>query len=189
MIPKKAIVLSSDDEPAPARSKSVAKSAPRATSRPVVTRKPALAKRKILSDSESEEENYKPQPKRQSLGGRDGKKSDDEGTKSIKKGKRKNDDNFDVSRLCFWVTFTHCPYSRWMLITKMSIILTMKTSRGKSPSQNQLQKSLLLFLRSPHQSRNRPHLRFLRWKRKNQRRRKKKSLSVSSVFLPMMPCP
>ncbi|OXH38542.1 replication factor C subunit 1 [Cryptococcus neoformans] len=91
----KAIVLSSDDEPAPARSKSVAKSAPRATSRPVVTRKPALAKRKILSDSGSEEESYKPQPKRQSIGGRDGKKSDDEGTKSIKKGKRKNDDNFD----------------------------------------------------------------------------------------------
>ncbi|KGB77306.2 replication factor C subunit 1 [Cryptococcus deuterogattii R265] len=91
----KAIVLSSDDEPAPAGSKSIAKSAPKAASKPIMTRKPALAKRKILNDSESEEEGYKPQPKRRSLGGRADKESDDEGAKSTKKGKRENDDDFD----------------------------------------------------------------------------------------------
>ena len=186
MNPKKAIVLSSDDEPAPARSKSVTKSASGAASKPVLTRKPALAKRKILSDSESEEEYYKPQRKRQSLGGRAGKESDDQGTKSTKKGKTKNDDDFDVSRLCFELPSTHYPDSRWMLTMKMSIISMMKTSLGKSPSQNQLQTSLLLLLRSLRQLKNRRNLRLLRWK--SQRRRKKKSLSVSSVFLPMMPC-
>lgn len=186
MNPKKAIVLSSDDEPAPAGSKSIAKSAPKATPKPIMTRKPALAKRKILNDSESEEEGYKPQPKRRSLGGRAGKESDDEGTKSTKKGKRENDDDFDVSRLYLWVSFTHCPHSPWMSrMTMRRTISTMKTSLNKSPSQNRPQRSLLPSPRSLRQSRNRRHLRLLR--RPNQRRRRRRSLSVSSVFLSMMP--
>ncbi|KIR63639.1 replication factor C subunit 1 [Cryptococcus bacillisporus CA1873] len=91
----KAIVLSSDEEPVPAGSISIAKSAPKVASKSIMTIKPALAKRKLLNDSESEEEGYKPQPKRRSLGGRAGKESDGEGTKSTKKGKRENDDDFD----------------------------------------------------------------------------------------------
>lgn len=144
MNPKKAIVLSSDEEPAPAGSISIAKSAPKVASKSIMTIKPALAKRKLLNDSESEEEGYKPQPKRRSLGGRAGKESDGEGTKSTKKGKRENDDDFDVSRLYVWVSFTHCPHSPWMSrMTMRSTISTMKTSFNKSPSQNQLQRSLL----------------------------------------------